>query len=181
MKREQVPRLLKAKDRQAAVAASTTDIAASSPAESELTTEFASPDSPPMKLSPEQVRQLQEKISYLKALARGIMAVGGMPMTPSPVEGRTGATSATPASAVGADSDYSEEESPVRQVVLPVVDEDVVDEPKDTGGASSSEPPPGPGSAALTPFHFVPFADELLLNKASQAMLRYFPENLEVT
>ena len=90
MKREQVPRLVKAKERQAAVAASTTDTAAFSPADSDLTTEFASPDSPPTKLSPEQVRQVQEKTSYLKALARGIMAVGGMPMTPSPMEGRTG-------------------------------------------------------------------------------------------
>ena len=92
-----------------------------------------------------------------------------------------GAMSDTPASAVGADSEYDdEEEGPMHKVVLPVVDEDVVDEPVDTGGASSSEPLPAPGSVALTSFHFVPFADELLLNKASQAMLRYFPENLEV-
>ena len=33
----------------------------------------------------------------------------------------------------------------------------------------------------MTPFHFVPHADEVLLNKASQAMKRYFPENLEAT
>ena len=53
--------------------------------------------------------------------------------------------------------------------------------PADTGGASSSTLAPAPWSVALTPFHFVPFADELLLNKASQAMKRYFPENLEVS
>ena len=89
----------------------------------------------------------------------------------------------TPASAAGADSedDDAEEESPVRKVVLPVVDEeDVADGPVDTGGASSSEPAPAPGSVALMPLHFIPAADELLLNKASQAMLKYCPENLEV-
>ena len=152
--REQVPRLVK--EKQAAVAAS-------SPAESEVTTEFASPDSPPTELSPEQVRQVREKTSCLRALAKGIMAVGGMPMTPSPMEAKTSATSATPASAVGADSDDSDEEGPVRKVVLPILEEEgVPEESADVGGASSS-----------MLLFAVPTSDTSLLSKASQAMLRY--------
>ena len=52
-----------------------------------------------------------------------------------------------------------------------------------TWGMIQAPPASGPVAAttsvALTPFHFVPCEDEVLLNKANQAMKRFFPENLE--
>ena len=89
--RSQVPRLVKARENRAALQASLADASEISPAGTESTA-FASPDSPSaMPLSPEQVHQVKEKCTYLKALAKGIMNIRGM--------------SGTPASAAGAMSD----------------------------------------------------------------------------
>ena len=110
--RSEVPRLVKARENRAALQASLADASEISPAGTESTV-FASPDSPSaVPLSPEQVRQVQEKCTYLRSLAKGIMSIRGMSVTTASA---AGAMSGTPASAAGTDSGEEEEESPIRK------------------------------------------------------------------
>ena len=106
--RSEVPRLVQARENRAALQASFTASSEVSPAGTESTLEFASPDSPPQApLSQEQVKQVKDKCTYLRSLARGLMGIQDM--------------SVSPASAAG--TELEEEETPTRTIVLPVVED----------------------------------------------------------